>query len=184
MNSGIIASRYAKAFLMFVQESGSGDIAYSQASDLVRIMSEIPQLKVYITDAVDIPADKKIELLSTALGTAVDASISRFLKMVTDHHRLEYFPRMLLSFIEQYRIANNIKVGTLVTAVENDGLRARLEGILRERTGAQVLLEEKVSPEIIGGFVFELDGYRLDASVENHLERIRRQLVEKNNRIV
>ena len=45
-------------------------------------------------------------------------------------------------------------------------------------------LEEKVDPDIIGGFIFELDGYRLDASVENHLSRIRRQLVEKNNRIV
>ena len=184
MNSGIIASRYAKAFLKFVQETGSGNISYSQACDIVRIMDEIPQLKEFITDAVDISADKKIELLSTALGTAIDASISRFLTMVTDHRRLEYFPRMLMSFIEQYRIVNNIKVGTLVTAVENDGLRARLEGLLGDKTGAQVLLEEKVSPEIIGGFVFELDGYRLDASVENHLDRIRRQLVEKNNRIV
>lgn len=184
MNSGIIASRYAKAFLKFVQESGSGNIAYSQACDLVHIMGEIPQLKEYLTDAVDVSADKKIALISAALDAPVDASISRFLTMVTEHRRLEYFPRMLMSFIEQYRISNNIKVGTLVTAVKNEGLCARLEELFHERTGAQVILEEKVSPEIIGGFVFELDGNRLDASVENHLDRIRRQLVEKNNRIV
>jgi F-type H+-transporting ATPase subunit delta len=49
---------------------------------------------------------------------------------------------------------------------------------------ADVHLEEKVDDSLIGGFVFELDGLRLDASVERQLERLRSQLVEKNNRIV
>ena len=45
-------------------------------------------------------------------------------------------------------------------------------------------LDEKVDPEIIGGFIFELEGYRVDGSVSGELKRIRRQLVEKNTRIV
>ena len=45
-------------------------------------------------------------------------------------------------------------------------------------------LDVDVEPEILGGFVFELDGYRVDASVENHLAQIRRKLIEPNNRIV
>ena len=83
-----------------------------------------------------------------------------------------------------YRQECNIKVGSLVTAVRNDLLRGRLEDMFHDRTGAEVHLEEKVDPDLVGGFVFELDGYRLDASVANHLERLRRQLIEKNNRIV
>ena len=71
------------------------------------------------------------------------------------------------------------------TAIMGDeGLGERLEMLFHDRTGAEVHLEERVNPDIIGGFVFELDGYRLDASVESHLERLRRQLIEKNNRIV
>jgi F-type H+-transporting ATPase subunit delta len=77
-----------------------------------------------------------------------------------------------------------VKVGTVVTASEIVGLGDRLEELFHEKTGGQVYLEEKVDPDIIGGFIFELDGVRLDASVEGHLARIRRQLVEKNNRIV
>ena len=46
------------------------------------------------------------------------------------------------------------------------------------------MIVEKIDPEILGGFVFEMDGYRLDASVESQFRRIRRQLIEKNNRIV
>ena len=41
-----------------------------------------------------------------------------------------------------------------------------------------------VDPQLIGGFVFELDGYRLDASVRTRLEKIRQCLVDDNSRIV
>lgn len=184
MNAGIIASRYAKAFLKFVQEDGSGENAYSQACTLVHVMNELPQFREYVKDASDITLDMKVSLLTSAVGTSLDASLARFLKMVTDHRRIEYFPRMLLSFIEQYRNQNNIKVGRLVMPAQDEGFRDRLEYLFQEKTGTEVHLEETLEPELIGGFVFELDGYRLDASVRNHLDRIRRQLVEKNNRIV
>ena len=184
MNAGIIASRYAKALLEYVREEGSGDKAYSQACILVHVMNELPQMKDYIEAATDISVERKISLLSAALPSPLEGSIGRFLQMVTNHHRVEYFPRMLLSFIEQYRQSCHIKVGSLVTAVPADGLRDRLEVLFHDKTGAEVHLEEKVNPDIIGGFVFELDGYRLDASVESHLERLRRHLIEKNNRIV
>ena len=184
MNAGIIASRYAKAFLKYVQEGGTGKKVYSQACRLVRIMNELPQMKVYIESPSDISPDRKTSLMEAALETPVDPAIVRFLKMVTAHRRTEYFPRMLLSFIEQYRQENDIKVGHIVTASHSEGLADRLERIFHDKTGAEVHLEEKVSPELIGGFVFELDGCRLDASVRSHLDRIHRQLVEKNNRIV
>ena len=184
MNAGIISSRYAKALLEYVRENGSGSEVYAQACTLVRVMNALPQMKEYIVNTADISADRKLSLMSAALSVPVAPAIVRFLQMVTAHRRVEYFPRMLLSFIEQYRRAHDIKVGSLVTAVHAEGLGERLEALFHDRTGAEVHLEERVSPDIIGGFVFELDGYRLDASVESHLERLRRQLIEKNNRIV
>jgi len=65
-----------------------------------------------------------------------------------------------------------------------EGLKERLEALFHERTGAEIHVDEKINPEILGGFVFEMDGYRLDASVESYFRRIRRQLIEKNTRIV
>ena len=184
MNAGIISSRYAKALLEYVRESGSGSDVYVQACTLVRVMNALPQMKEYVVNQTDVTVERKVSLMSAALSAPVEPAIVRFLQMVTGHHRVEYFPRMLLSFIEQYRQAQNIKVGSLVTAVHDEGLGGRLETLFHDRTGAEVHLEEKVNPDIIGGFVFELDGYRLDASVESRLERLRRQLIEKNNRIV
>ena len=184
MNAGLIASRYAKAFLKYVQEAGSGEKVYAQVCRLVRVIEELPQLKEYLKDSSVGSLDKKVSLLSAALDSPIEAAIPVFLKMVTDNHRVEYFHRMLLSFIDQYRAANNIKVGRLVTAIPDAGLGDRLEQLLKDKTGAEVHLSEEVDPDIIGGFIFELDGCRMDASVESHLNRIRRQLIEKNNRLV
>ena len=165
MNSGPITYRYAKALLKFVQENGSGEKVYSQAVALVRIMDEVPKLARCLADAADVTMEKKISLLTTALGGPADQAIVTFI-------------------VEQYRQANNIKVGSLVTATQMEGLKERIENRLHDSTGAQVHLEENINPDIIGGFVFELDGLRLDASVQSSLARIRSQLVESDNRIV
>ena len=184
MNVGIIASRYARALLKYVQENGTGRNVYDQSCALVSHMNELPRLQQYLEDASDVTLEQKISLLEAALGNAPAPALVKFLKLVTENKRESLMYRMLMSFIEQYRKENNIKVGCLVTAVPDEALRERLEKMFHDKTGAQVHLEEEVDPEIIGGFAFELDGYRLDATVAGHLERIRRKLVEKNNRIV
>lgn len=183
MNSGVIASRYAKAFLKFVQEAGAGDKVYSQVCVLALRMSEIDLLHDFLM-AEALPIEKKIELISAALGEAVVPELERFVRLVSVHRRMDHFLRISYAFIYQYRDANGIKVGRLISASPVMGLKERLEELLKMRTGAQVHLEASVNPELIGGFVFELDGLRLDASVESQFRRIRNELVEKNNRII
>ena len=129
MNAGIIASRYARALLKFVQEDGSGKEVYSQARTLVHMMNELEQMRQYVTDVLDVSLDSKLSLLSAAVNGSLHPCLVRFLTMVSEHRRVEYFPRMLLSFIEQYRKENNIQVGRLVTASHQEGLCGRLEGI-------------------------------------------------------
>jgi F-type H+-transporting ATPase subunit delta len=91
---------------------------------------------------------------------------------------------MLYSFIEQYRRANAIMVGKIVTAAPVAGLKERLQAALAERHGTSVVLEEEVDPEILGGFVLSVDDVRMDASVEGQFRLLRRELIDNNNRIV
>ncbi len=184
MNEGILSSRYAKALLKFTQETGNGDKVYSQAGILVLRMEEFPQFKDYIKNHDEISLEQKMKLLETALGEPMSMEIKRFVELVSVQRRMEYFMRMLYSFISQYREANNIKTGTLITAMPAGNLKERMEELFHERTGAKVRLEMKVNPGIMGGFIFELDDWRLDGSVEGQFRRIRSQLIEKNNRIV
>lgn len=184
MNSGVISARYGKALLMYAQESGHGDRIYSQACILVLRMEEVSQLKEVVENNDELSVCRKSDLLNAALGEEMTSELYRFLLLVISRKRMAYFSRMLHSFIELYRQANGIKIGRLVTAMPADGLKERLEDLFHKKTGNQVLIEENVNPEIMGGFVFEMDGYMVDASVAEQFRRIRRQLIEKNNRIV
>lgn len=184
MNTGPIAHRYAKALLKFVQETGAGETVYSQAGVLMLRMQELRQLADAIQKHPELSLERKQTLLESALGVPVAPELRRFIALVHAQGRIEIFERMLYSFIEQYRAANGLKVGRLVTAVPVPGLKEHLESVLGERTGASILLEEGVDPDILGGFVLNIDDLRMDASVEGQFRLLRRRLIDNNNRIV
>ncbi len=184
MNESIVSSRYAKALLRFVRETGNGDKVYSQAGSLVLVLKKVRQLKDYIENHYEIALEKKLELLETALEEPLAMEMERFVRLVSQERRMEYLLRMLYAFLEQYREANNIKQGRLMTAVPAESLQERLEEDFHRKTGAEVHLETEINPEIIGGFVFELDGWRLDASVREQFRLIRQSLIDTDSRIV
>ena len=184
MNSEVISSRYAKALLAYAAEIGSGNTVYSQAMAIMQVMQEVPQLMDVIHNYDDVTLTKKIELLSIGIGEKLADELVRFMGLVTSQHRMDKFYSMLASYIITYRQANKIKVGSLVTAVQDENLKKRLENIFSDRTDSEVHFTASVDPELIGGFVFELDGYRLDASVRTRLDKIRQILVDDHSRIV
>jgi F-type H+-transporting ATPase subunit delta len=184
MNTGPIAHRYAKALLKYVQETGAGEEVYSQAAVLVLRMQELRQFADAVQKHPELPLDKKRSLLDSALGTPMAEPLRRFTALVYAQGRIEIFERMLYSFMEQYRAANGLKIGRLVTAVPVPGLKERLQVILGEQTGATVLLESEINSDILGGFILNIDDLRMDASVDGQLRLLRRKLIDSTNRIV
>lgn len=184
MNQGVIAARYAKALLKYVLETGNGDIVYSQACMLVDKMYEVPKLEDYVCRHPEVVAVQKTELLAAALEEPLADELKRFVLLIYGHGRMDFFARMLLSYIDQYRREKGIKVGRLVSAVHLEGLKERMEKAIHLDTGAEVHLEEELRPDLIGGFVLEIDGMRLDASVQEQLRGIRRGLIDDGSRIV
>ncbi len=59
-----------------------------------------------------------------------------------------------------------------------------LKALVKGKTGDDVIIDVDVDPSLVGGFVLDLDGYLLDASVKRQLEVIREQFIERNRRII
>ena len=47
-----------------------------------------------------------------------------------------------------------------------------------------MIFEVEVDPNLIGGFVLDLDEFLMDASVKHQLDQIREQFIERNRRII
>lgn len=184
MNTGPVAHRYAKALLKYVMETGAGEKVYSQACILVLRMQEYHQLADVLQKHPEISLERKLEIMSSALGEPIAGELRRFVFLVYEQKRIEHLERMLYSFIGQYRSANSIMVGKLVTAAPVSGLKERLQVALSEKTGVSVTLEEDVDPEILGGFILDMEDLRMDASVEGQFRLLRSRLIDNTNRIV
>lgn len=184
MNEGMIVARYAKALLKYVRETGREDEVFAQASSLVLLFQKIPQFRYAVENNRELPLEKKISLMETALNAELSEDLKRFAFLAGSRSRMEYWTRMLSCFVDMYREYRHIKAGTLVTAVRQDGLRDRLEAAVGKKLGAKVVLEDRVDESLIGGFIIEVEDLRMDASVEGQFRRIRKGLVEKDNRII
>lgn len=92
---------------------------------------------------------------------------------------------MALGYQELYQKAHNISTGRLQTAVDIDATtREHLTNWIASRTHGTVELKTLVNPEILGGFIFEMNSLRLDASIAAQLREIRKQFIDRNKRIV
>ena len=69
-------------------------------------------------------------------------------------------------------------------AAESPALEEKLRQILASAIDGTILFTSKVDPDLIGGFVLEVDDRQLNASAKSQLEKIRRKLDELNKRIV
>lgn len=186
MNTGIIASRYARALLLYVQEKGDGERVAAQAARLERALAEVPELAQLLDDPGSATSSRKMEVLRTALGGEKMAqALERFIALVLSYGRMPLLRLMLHDFIDAWFRSQHILHASLTTVVPpGEAILERLRQLVRQRTGYDVVITTSLDPGLIGGFVFEIEDYTLDGSAARQLRRIRRQFIENNRRIV
>ena len=184
--------RYARALLAFAKSRGTEDRVYDETKRLARVSVTVPQLRHTIDPQLRHTIENPVlsiatkhKLLCDAVGVKeVSEELKRFFRLVLEEKREKFLQFMIWSYIDLYREDKHILIGKLTTAVESPKLVKKLEELASARTNGVVELETKVDPSIIGGYIIELAGFRLDASVQNQLKRIRRQFIARNRRIV
>ena len=180
MNTGVVSRRFAKALLAYAKGEGLEDKVYKEVKTLAAHFAEVPALRRAVENPV-LERSKKLELLCEASGGKdVSQVMTRFLSLV----REKFLQFMMWSYIDLYQEDKHILIGKLTTAVSSPKLVAHLQKLAAEKTHGEVILEEKVDKSLIGGYIIELGGFRLDSSVANQLKRVKQQFIAKNRRIV
>jgi F-type H+-transporting ATPase subunit delta len=186
MNRSIVITRYATALVKYAQESGQGETVCSEAEALEYALHTQPDLRRMVAAADDVvsPFDKK-KLLQTALGNKMSPELSRFLTLLNQNGRMTLVEDILRIFVDYYHHSVGVVKAHLTTVSEpSERLLQRLKDLVKQKTGDDVIIEVEVDPSIVGGFVFDIDTYMMDASVKRQLDLIREQFIEKNRRII
>lgn len=206
MNTGIIATRYATALLKLVEETGSGELVAAQVQVIEKALDEVPDFRRAMDDPA-VAAVQKISLFEASLKDSMAQELHKFLELLIRNGRIGDVRLVLTTFVTEYYRSRHIKRARLVVAdpalldpeptpsdpvpvegslrqAQRPALESRLRELIGKETGCELLLETKVDPSLIGGFVFEVEDMILDASVSRQLDVIRHQFIEKNRRIV
>ena len=186
MNRSIVIIRYATALVKYARESGRGEIVCSEAEALEKALHTTPELRRMVGAADDVvsPFDKK-KLLQSALGNKMSQEMSRFLTLLNKNGRMDLVEDILRDFVTFYRRSVGVRKAHLVTVNEpSERLLQRLKALVKEKTGDDVIIETEVDPSLVGGFVFDIDTWMMDASVKRQLDQIREQFIERNRRII
>ena len=185
MNTSIIVDRYARALLKYVQETGRGGAVCIQAERVQAAMVSLPELRRLLLSHDVVTDDEKIGLLRSSLDGAPEPELDRFFNLLAAKGRLGLTGEMLHRFVElYYRLVGVRRAYLKVVNQPSEEFMHKLSDLVRELTGDEAMIDVEIDPSIIGGFVFEIDDYLMDASVARQLELIRQQFIEKNRRIV
>ena len=186
MEVGILSMRYAKAMIEYAQEKGIEDRIYQEFLTLSHSFWALPGLCEALENPV-ITTREKLALVCTAAdgdGKSTREFV-RFITLVLKNNREQFLQFICLSFLDLYRKLKHIGVGRLTTAV---AVNKETEERIRNSAGmilhARMELETVVDPSIEGGFIFDVNDYRLDASITTQLKRVKQQFIDKNRRIV
>lgn len=178
MDDGLIPYRYAKALYKFALEHGKQEEVYDIVKEVVNSFQKNPALiKVLSNPFVD-NADKE-KLLLSAAGPEADDAYSRFVKLILEHGREDFAYGMMLAYRDIYRRENHISQAVITTAAPlPEGQMSKLCGLVASAFKGSVLeFSRQVNPDLIGGFVIDVDSVRMDASVSNELEQLRQTLL-------
>lgn len=123
--------------------------------------------------------EEKRALLDESFQGKVHPYLLNFLKLLSEKGYAKHFSDCAEAYVAQYYSDHNILPVTAITAVALTQVQAvRLQERLEKLTGKKISLTNRIDPEILGGVRLDYDGKRLEDTVANRLDAIRKQLTD------
>ena len=181
MNEGLIPQRYAKALYKLAEERNNTSAVYEEMKILAKSFTDNPVLQKVLANPF-VKREDKAKLLITAAGENVEADYRSFAELIIDRERTEYAHLMALAYCDLYRKENNIARVRIITAAKlgEDQLQKLRDVVSKAFPKLKLEFSYDVNPDLIGGFVIDVDGQRLDASISNEIEQLRLNLLRSN----
>ena len=182
MNAGVVSMRYAKALLTYAMECGAEDAVYDSMKRLLRAVEVLKELPILLR-APMLSCDDRVEMICKVIGKS--SVLERFARLVVKEQREELLPQIAYCYARLYCKEKSLLPVKFVTAQPlDDKMKSSIETRIATSLGKRVEMQNIVDESIIGGYVYEADFRRLDASVSGQLREIRKVLVKQNKKLV
>lgn len=174
-----LGDRYAKSIIDLAREKGEieavrNDFAYirdlcKQSPDFLNMLKS-PLINTY----------KKEVIIQKVLGGKLSAITTNLVDIIVRKKREGYLPDIAERYLAQYDAEKNVTRGVLISAAPlSEDQKARIRAIVERDLKTSFIVEEKIDPSLIGGFVLRIGDKLFDGSVSYNLRQLKQEF-EKN----
>ncbi len=174
-----IASRYAKSLIELAQDQGKLEVVKEDIATFKQVLGN-RDFELLIKSPI-IQGDKKQSIFKRIFSGKIDTLTESFFDIVIRKGRESVLVDITEAFEDQYRGLKNITKAKVTTATQMTPaqlakIKAGLLGM--DIVKGSVELECEVDPNLIGGFVLEIEDKLYDASVKNKLAQLKKEILD------
>lgn len=169
-----VASRYAKSLIDLAQEQGNLEAVKNDMEQFVAVLYANKELQAVLKNPI-MKQDKKRNILDALFDKRIHPSIIAFFHIMVRKGRAGILYATAREFIREYNEVKSIVHATVVSAttLSTKNLDA-LRKVIAGEINAEVVLQNRVDPSLIGGFVVNVGDKQIDASISGKLNKLRR----------
>jgi len=175
-----VASRYAKSFIDLALEQGVLEKAYADMKFIAEVSRSSHEFVVFLKSPI-VKTDAKQAVFKSIFDGNIDKVTSAYIHLITDKKREVYLAEIAEEFINQYNEKKQILKAVVTTASGIDDATRKKVMELVKGTGDgnnEVVLEEKINKDLIGGFIIRVGDKQIDASIARKLNNLKRGFKE------
>lgn len=178
MGQSKVAIRYAKSLLDLARERGAVDGAQEDMEIVASAYDESRDLQLLLQSPI-IKADKKLDILKQIFGSRLGPVSMAFIEIITKKGREGLIGQIAKACVRMAKEQKHI-YGASVTSASplDDASRQKVLDIVKQLKTGTIELEEKVNPELIGGFQLRVGDQMIDASVLAQIRALNREFSE------
>ena len=179
MNNPRLAGRYAKSLIDLATELNQLDAVYADMKLLQGLGKTNPDFTAVLRSPVIKPSTKE-KIIDSVLTSHIGNTTASFIRLLVRKGRETNLPEIADAFIEQFNKLRNIYRLKLTTAAPlSDDLKTAIVNKVKASTPFQnIELETVIKEELIGGFIMEMQGTLIDASIQRDLKDIQKQFMD------
>jgi len=176
MNDSKISVRYARAIFQSAQEKKILDKVYQDMIFISEICKN-KETKEFLHSPIIIPSKKEAIFHKMLEGNLEKITLS-LLDLIVKNGRESFIPAIARNFIHETKKFKGITESVLTTAIKvDDNVRKQIIDLISKVFNTKVELKENLDPEIVGGFILQVEDNYIDASIRNKLRKIKKELI-------
>jgi len=172
----LVSKTYSDALFEVAVESNKVDLLRDELNFIVDAFNEYPKLfEIFVTPKVHI--DEKKSVFEETFGKQVSEEIMNFIKVLLDKKRGDSIKEIASEFARKVDGHQGVVSAVIESAIELDeAQKDTLKSKLSNMTGKEIRIENKITPEVLGGIVVRIGDKIIDGSVKKKLDELKDNL--------